>query len=64
MRERNYLEDLSVEGKIILKWFLRKWDVSVWNSLVGLRDGHQLQAAVNTVMNFRVPRIVGNFFTS
>jgi hypothetical protein len=39
LRGKVYLEDLNVDGKIILKWFLMKWDVRVWNSLVGLRDG-------------------------
>jgi hypothetical protein len=27
MRERNHLEDTSVDGRIILRWICRKWDV-------------------------------------
>ena len=25
LRERDHLEDLSVEGKLILKWILKEW---------------------------------------
>jgi hypothetical protein len=26
LRERNHLEDLGVDGKIIVKWICKKWD--------------------------------------
>ena len=29
LRERDHLEDPSVDGRIILRWILRKWDVGV-----------------------------------
>jgi len=30
LRERDYLGDQDVDGRIILKWIFRKWDVGVW----------------------------------
>jgi len=32
--EKNYLEDPGVEGKIILRWIFRKWNVGVWTELI------------------------------
>jgi len=26
MKERVHLEDIDVDGRIVLKWILRKWD--------------------------------------
>ena len=37
LRERNHLGDPGVDGKIILRWFFRKWDVGVWTELMWLR---------------------------
>jgi len=36
MRERDHLEDPSVDGRIILKWFLRNWDMGVWTGSIWL----------------------------
>jgi len=37
LRERNHLEDAGVDGRIILRWILRKWDVGVWTGSSWLR---------------------------
>jgi hypothetical protein len=29
LRERDHLKDLGLDGRIIFRWFLRKWDVGI-----------------------------------
>jgi len=38
-RERNHLENLGVEGGIILKWALEKWEGKAWTGLIWFRTG-------------------------
>jgi hypothetical protein len=35
----NHLEDLDVDGNIILKWIFRKWIVGAWTRLIWLMVG-------------------------
>jgi len=35
--EREYLEDLGMDGRIILKWILYKWNGEAWIELFCLR---------------------------
>jgi hypothetical protein len=52
--ERDQLEDLHVDGRIILNWFFRKWIWGMdWTDLAQDRD--RWRALVNAVMNLRVP---------
>jgi len=39
LRERDHLEDPSVDGRMILRWICRKWDVGLWTGLSWLRIG-------------------------
>jgi hypothetical protein len=36
---KNHLEDPGVDGRIILKWIFRNWDVGVWPESSWLRIG-------------------------
>jgi len=54
MSQRDHLEDPGVDGRIILKWILRKWDVAVWNVEL-TQDRDRWWVLVNAVMNLRVP---------
>jgi hypothetical protein len=37
VRERDHWGDPGVDGRIILRWIFRKWDVGVWTGLSWLR---------------------------
>jgi hypothetical protein len=52
----DHTDELGVDGEVILECILGKWSGKVWTACIWLR-----RAVVSTVMNFRVPRTVGNF---
>ena len=37
--ERDSFGDTGIDGRIILRWILRKWDVGVWTGSSWLRMG-------------------------
>jgi len=38
-RERDHSEDPGEDGRIILRWIFRKWDVGAWTGSVRFRIG-------------------------
>jgi len=55
LRERDCWGDPSADGRIILKWIFRKWDVGSMDWIELARDRDRWLALVNAVMNLRVP---------
>jgi len=38
-RQRDHLGDPGVDGRIILRWIFRNWDIGVWTGSSWLRIG-------------------------
>ena len=52
---KSHLGDPGVDGRIILRWIFRKWNVRVWTESSWLRIGTGGGHFLNAVMNLRVP---------
>jgi hypothetical protein len=54
LREGDHLRGPDIDGKIILKWFFKKWEGGMyWIELAQDRD--RWRDLVNAIMNLRVP---------
>jgi hypothetical protein len=60
--ERDHLEDLGIDGKIISKWFFKQWNGGMDWSYLG-QHKYRWRIPVNAVMNFLVPYNAKNFST-
>ena len=60
LMEGNHLEDLIIDGNIILEWM----GCGGMDWIEQAQDRDSWWALVNAVMNFRVPQNEGNFLTS
>jgi hypothetical protein len=49
------ITDPGIDGRIILRWIFRKWDVGVMDWLELAQDSGRYWALVNAVMNLQVP---------
>jgi hypothetical protein len=61
---KNHLEDTGIDGRIILRWIFRRWDVGGMDSIELVQDRDRWRAHVNAAMNLWVPYYEGNFLTS
>jgi hypothetical protein len=63
LRERDNLEHLGIDGRIILK-HLQEMHRRVWTELIWIRAGICVWGVVNALMILQVQNNVGNFMTS
>jgi hypothetical protein len=55
LRERGRVGDPGVDGMIILRWILRKWDVDGMDWIELAQDRNRWRALANVVKNLRIP---------
>jgi hypothetical protein len=39
LKERDHLKHIGIDGRIVLNWIFKKWDVGAWKGLIWLRIG-------------------------
>jgi len=54
LKERDLMGDLGVDGRIILRWIIRKWDVGDMDWIELAQDRDRWRALANAIMKFRV----------
>jgi hypothetical protein len=55
LKEGDHWGDPGIDGRIILRWIFRKWDVGGMDWIELAHDRDRWLALVNAVMNLRVP---------
>jgi len=55
LRERDNLRDPSLDGRLILRWIFRKWNVEYMDQIELAQDRDRWRALVNAVMILGVP---------
>jgi len=55
LRERDHWGDQGVDGRTILRWIFRKWDVGGMDWIELAQDMDGWRTLVSAVMNLRVP---------
>jgi hypothetical protein len=55
LRQRDHLEYPAVDGRIILRWIFRKWDVGDLYYIDIAQDRDRWRALVYAVLSHRVP---------
>ena len=56
LKKRDYLENLGVDGRIILKWLFKKWNGGM-DRIYLVQDSDRWRALVNAVKNLRIPKM-------
>ena len=54
-RERNHLRDPEIDGRIVLRWILRKWHAGGMDCVELAQDRDRWLDVMNEVMNLWVP---------
>jgi len=52
--QRDHLEDLGIDDKIILRWTFTKSDGEAWIGFIVAQDRDRWQALADVAINFRV----------
>jgi hypothetical protein len=61
---RDRMQDLDVDGRIVLNWIFNKWDGGGMDWIKVAQDRDRWRAPLNAAMNLWVPLNAGNFLTS